>query len=56
MQETVPELFPQPVKWRPSGSKNAQEIIQNEPSGAPGDILEASHFQDREKVSAPDAF
>ena len=56
MQETVPELFPKPVKLRPSGSKNTQEIIQNEPSGASGDILEASRFQDREKVSAPDTF
>ena len=56
MQETVPELFPKPVKLRSSKSQNAQQIIQNEPSGASGNLLEASRFQDREKVSASDAF
>ena len=55
MQETV-ELFPKPVKLRSSGSQNAQQIMQNEPLGASGDLLEASRFQDREKVSASDAF
>ena len=55
MQETV-ELFPKPVELRSSGSQNAQQIIQNEPSGASGELLEASKLQDREKVSAPDTF
>ena len=53
---TVPELFPKPVKLRPSGSQNAQQVIQNKPSCASGDLLEARRFQDLEKVSAPDAF
>ena len=44
------------VKLRSSGSQNAQQIIQNETLGASGDLLEASRFQDREKVSAPDTF
>ena len=55
MQETV-ELFPKPVKLMSSGSQNVQQIMQNDPLGASGDLLEASRFQDREKVSVPDDF
>ena len=49
-------VSPKPVKLRSSGSQNAQQIMQNEPLGASGDLSEASLFQDLEKVSASDTF